>query len=188
MSNSDISHSWWRIKNWLRDRGRDRELAPGATPDEISLTEERLGFPIPPMLTASLRCHNGSGSFACPPRFEMLSCSGIVSAWESKTEVWPKDSSSPFSPHFVPFASDGSGGILYLIAGEASDTRIHEHSREGEEISPTSHPMWDSLSAYLYHTAEALETGEALDGYQRPDEDSTFLLWEDADYDEDDEE
>ncbi|MEV0445526.1 SMI1/KNR4 family protein [Streptomyces spectabilis] len=188
MTNDTISYSWWRIQNWLRDRGRDRELAPGATPEEISQTEERLGFSIPPELADSLRCHNGSGSFACPPRFEMLSCSGILRVWEIKTSIWPSDSLSPFFPNFVPFANDGSGGCLYLIAGREAESGIREHSREGDGLGSNPHPMWASLTAYLYHTAEALTTGEPLDGYQCPDEDSSFLMWEDAVDDEIDDE
>ncbi|MFE9649980.1 hypothetical protein ACFYO0_38905 [Streptomyces sp. NPDC006365] len=37
--------------------------------------------------------------------------------------------------------------------------------------------MWDSLASLMHHTAEALESGHILDRYQRPGDESDFLLW-----------
>ncbi|MFI7018946.1 hypothetical protein [Streptomyces sp. NPDC050164] len=66
--------------------------------------------------------------------------------------------------------------LLHLDASRPQE-RIHEHDKLGASHL-SSHPMWASLPALLHHTADALETGRSVDGYRRPGDDSSFLLWE----------
>ncbi|MFH8366710.1 SMI1/KNR4 family protein [Streptomyces sp. NPDC018031] len=174
---SPITRSWQRIENWLGARGRIRELAAPATREDIAGAEERLGSALPAEHAELLRCHNGGGSFTLPPYYEILGTTELVTAWETKTRVWSQDRYRPYDPRWVPFASDRAGGVLYLDAGPHGDRRVRGHDREGGSDLTTSHPMWGSLTSLMRHTAEALENGGDLDGYQRPGEEDAFLLW-----------
>lgn len=171
-----ISESWHRIENWLLDRERIRELAPPATVQDISRVVERLGVKLHPDHTQLLLGHNGGGSFALPPYYEILSTSEVVDAWRIKTDVWADQPRSPYRPHWVPFASDRAGGVLYLDVSQPGD-RIGAHDREGASLL-SSHSMWASLPSLMHHTADALESGHMLDRYRRPSDEEDFLLWE----------
>ncbi|WBB63889.1 SMI1/KNR4 family protein [Streptomyces sp. WMMC500] len=179
---NSIGHSWSRIESWLRDRDEMRELAPPATERDIALVEGRLGVRLPPEVSESLRYHNGSGAFTLPPHFGMLSTLEIVKAWEVKVSVWAGSDYHPFSAHYVQFATDGCGGELYLDARNWKDRHIREHDKEGADLR-SAHPMWSSITSLLHHTAQALESGEELDGYYRPGGDGDFLLWRFTDAD-----
>ncbi|MGW1748936.1 SMI1/KNR4 family protein [Streptomyces sp. NPDC002092] len=109
-----ISESWSRIECWLRDRERIRELAPAATGQDIAQAEEPLGVNLHPDHRQLLLGHNGSGRFALPPYYEILSTSEVVDKWRLKTDVWADQPCSPYRPHWVPFAADRAGGVLYL--------------------------------------------------------------------------
>ncbi|MFE9764244.1 SMI1/KNR4 family protein [Streptomyces sp. NPDC005808] len=170
-----ISESWHSVESWLRDRERIRELAPPATSKEIARVEEHLGMNLHPDHTQLLQGHNGSGSFTLPPRYVVLSTSEVVDEWRIMTDVWAGHPHSPYRPHWVPFASDRAGGVLYLD-GSQPRARIGAHDKEGASLlSP--HSMWASLPSLMHHTADALESGHILDRYRRPGDDD-FLLWE----------
>ncbi|MFC7309275.1 hypothetical protein ACFQVC_34335 [Streptomyces monticola] len=80
----------------------------------------------------------------------------------------------------MPFAADGAGGVLYLNAGESTDSRVHAHDKEGSPTGITTDPMWASLTALMHYTAEALRTGEAVDGYLPPNDATDLREWRDA--------
>lgn len=179
----DIGHSWSVIEAWMRDRGEARKLPPPATAKELAEVEERLGARLPEELAESLRCHNGSGLFRLPPIFEMLGTTGLVNCWAVKVQVWADARHVLYAPSWIPFASDGAGGVLYLDAAADASPAIHEHGKLG--ASPlTPHPMWQSLTALLHHTAEALVSGASLDGYTRPGDDDWLMHWQDTEDEE----
>lgn len=171
-----ISESWHRIENWLRDRERIRELAPPATGQDIARVEELLSVHLHPDHRQLLLGHDGSGSFALPPHYEILSGSEVVDAWRIKTEVWGDHPYSPYRLHWVPFASDRAGGVLYLDVSQPRE-RIGAHDKEGTSLL-SSHSMWASLPSLMHHTTAALESGHVLDRYRRPSDEDDFLLWE----------
>jgi hypothetical protein len=171
-----ISESWHRIERWLQDRERLRELAPPAAGQDIARIAERLGVNLHPDHMQLLLGHNGSGSFTLPPYYEILSANEVVDAWRIKTDVWADHPHSPYRPHWVPFASDRAGGVLYLDVSRP-DEHIGAHDREGSSLL-SSHSMWASLPSLMHHTADALESGHVLDRYRRPSDEDDFLLWE----------
>ncbi|GAA2131396.1 SMI1/KNR4 family protein [Streptomyces synnematoformans] len=176
-----ISHSWWRIEHWVRSHEEDmQEAPPPATSQDITQAEQLLGLSLPAEIRELLTCHNGSGPFLLPPGFHILSTSEIAEQWKLNTTASAQDPYSPFLPTYAPFAADGSGTVLYLDTGSPQDPRIHERDREGEAPSITPHPMWNSITSLMYHTAEALESGDVLDRYLRP-VDTDFMEWRFAD-------
>ncbi|MFD3517973.1 SMI1/KNR4 family protein [Streptomyces sp. NPDC058657] len=176
-----ISHSWWRIENWARDHDMAQELAPPAAPEELAQVEESLGLQLPPEICELLRGHNGSGDFTLAPFYSILGTAAILTQWESKVDVYGQGQWASYFPHYVPFASDGGGGVLYLEAGDPVDPRVRDHDKEGQSVSVTSHPMWQSITSLLHHTAEALESGEPVGRYLRPTERSDFRQWRSVD-------
>ncbi|MFF3688357.1 SMI1/KNR4 family protein [Streptomyces sp. NPDC002187] len=185
MTSQDIGHSWRRIESWLRRREQLRTLAPPATAADLAAVERRCGVKPPRDLVELLRHHNGSGSFTLPPVFAILSTTELIAHWEIKVEIWSDHPYSPFRASFLPFASDGAGGVLHLDTAPGGDGRVQAHDREGGSLGVTDHPMWDSLPSLMHHTAETLESGHALDGYLPPGEESDFLIWEDDLWDDD---
>ncbi|GGT57708.1 SMI1/KNR4 family protein [Streptomyces coeruleorubidus] len=177
MEPAPLGESWQRVERWLEERGSARELAPAATPADLARAEEQLGMGLHPDHALLLLGHNGSGNFCLPPLYEILSTDEVVTVWRSKTKVWGDGSPPAYAPSWIPFASDGAGGVLHLDVSRPQE-RIHEHDKLGADHL-SSHPMWVSLPALLHYTADALETGRYLDGYRRPGDDSSFLLWED---------
>ncbi|MEV5320832.1 SMI1/KNR4 family protein [Streptomyces sp. NPDC052687] len=170
-----ISASWHRIENWLHDRERLRELAPPATHQAITQLEHHLGAAVHPDHAQLLLGHNGSGGFALPPHYEILSTDEIVAVWQIKRAVWANEP-RPYGPHWVPFASDRAGGVLYLDATRPHQG-IQEHDKEGASAL-SSHVMWASLPSLMHHTADALESGHVLDRYRRSGEDGDLLVWD----------
>ncbi|MFI5803359.1 SMI1/KNR4 family protein [Streptomyces sp. NPDC051561] len=175
MSIPPISQSWWRINAWLLDHEVVQELPPPASRQEIALTEEFIGADFPAELVESLLCHNGSDIFELPPMFRVLALEEIRLNWVSRTSS-PSDH-APFLPHYLPFAADGMGSVLYLDAQERAGHRIHQRDKEGGSPGITAHPMWGSLSALLHFTAEALESGDPLGRYLRPTAESDYRDW-----------
>lgn len=74
-------------------------------------------------------------------------------------------------------AADDCGGVLYQGTDVPPNQRIHERDREGGAPSITSHPMWESITSLMHHTAEALESGDALGRYLRPSAETDFMGW-----------
>lgn len=170
-----ISESWHRIESWLRDRERSRELASPATSQDIAWVEGRLSENLHPDHRQLLLGHNGSGSFTLPPHYEILSTSEVVDAWRIKTDVWGDHPRSPYHRHWVPFASDRAGGVLYLDVSRPANASVLT-TRRAPLLSP--HSMWASLPSLMHHAADALESGHRLDRYRRPSDEDDFLLWE----------
>ncbi|GHH45748.1 hypothetical protein [Streptomyces candidus] len=67
--------------------------------------------------------------------------------------------------------------MLYLDASDPADPRVRDHDKQGRSATVSSHPMWQSITSLLHHTAEALECGEPVDRYLRPTERSDFQQW-----------
>ncbi|MFE9649370.1 SMI1/KNR4 family protein [Streptomyces sp. NPDC006365] len=178
-----ISHSWWRIENWVRGQGVMEQLPPPAAQHDITLIEQRLDLQLPKEITELLLCHNGSGRFLLPPCFKVLNARGIVESWELKADTSAQSKYYPYRPHYVPFAADGAGTVLYLDASGTAEPAVHEHDREGGSPDITSHPMWESITSLMHHTAEALEFGGVLGRYLPPSEETDFLEWRFADLD-----
>ena len=171
-----ISESWQRVERWLHDQERIRELAPPATRQDLARVVKRLGVHPHPDHVQLLLGHNGGGGFTLPPYYEVLSTTEVVDAWRIKTEVWADHPYSPYRPHWIPFASDRAGGVLYLDAFQPGE-HIGAHDREGTSLL-SAHPMWASLPWLMHHTADALESGYTLDRYRRPSDEDDSLLWE----------
>ncbi|WP_433544503.1 SMI1/KNR4 family protein (plasmid) [Streptomyces sp. CA-294286] len=139
--------------------------------------EEGLGRELPSEIRELLRGHNGSGVFTLPPYYGILNTAAILSEWESRVHIYGQGEWVTYFPPYVPFASDGGGGVLYLDASDPADPRVRDHDKQGGSVSVSSHPMWQSVTSLLHHTAESLESGEPTDRYLRPTERSDFLQW-----------
>jgi cell wall assembly regulator SMI1 len=177
MEPAPLGESWQRVERWVVERGRAPELAPAATPADIARTEEQLGTGLHPDHALLLLGHNGSDSCCLPPCYEILGTDEVVTAWRTRTRVWGDGWPLAYAPSWIPFASDGAGGVLHLDVSRPHE-RIHEHDKPGASHL-SSHPMRGSLPALLHYTADAMETGRHLDGYRRPGDDDPFLLRED---------
>ncbi|MER7701242.1 SMI1/KNR4 family protein [Streptomyces sp. NPDC096095] len=190
---SPISESWTRIEAWLaRHTPRTfAALGPPAERSAIAVAEQAIGQPFPEPLVESLLRHNGMGHFdLLPPFWSLLDVEGITRAWQVRTEIYGDevagvDEGDPNGEHgpwwhgqWIPFAFDGGGD--YLIVDQRSS---RHRGRIGDADHETGcffrrHPMWASLQALLDATANALETGEAVDGYLPVVVDEDELDWE----------
>ncbi|MFD6415931.1 SMI1/KNR4 family protein [Streptomyces sp. NPDC060194] len=175
-----IAESWGRIEGWARDQGVSRELGPPATTEDIARVEAHIGRTMPYELAELLRGHDGTDLYVLPRHWTLLSTSAITSWWDTMTTVWGRGDHPYFLPTYVPFASDGGGSVLWVDSEGSAGRYVHGQSREGESVV-NGHPMWDSLTSLMHHVAEALETGEPLDGCLRPDDTSDFGMWRHVD-------
>ncbi|GAA2119331.1 SMI1/KNR4 family protein [Streptomyces synnematoformans] len=173
-----ISESWRSIERWVHERERTDSLAAPATPQEIETVQERIAVQLPPEIVELLKRHNGS-TFPFPPFYLLLGTQEIILKFETKRSAWGESTFAPWSRHWVPFASDGSAGALYVDTAPGSDGRVHEHTREGDSTL-SSHPMWTSITALMHHTAEALDRVEQIDGYRPYQGDDDLIDWEDV--------
>jgi cell wall assembly regulator SMI1 len=166
--------AWTRIERWLAANApaTHRTLRPPATPERIAAAQAHLSTAFPPDLVASLRRHDGveatAAAFTLPPFFRPLPLDHLVREWTVDCQVTADLAPTPFGWHraFVPFAADGSGGVLIV------DQRPGGHGRVGRfdpEMGGPGFEQWPaSLADLLEKVATSLETGTPYDGRYRP--------------------
>jgi len=147
-------------------------LAPGASEAQITKAEESLGIVFPDAFRESVRIHDGEteeeawlfGSHT------LLSLDIIVHFWEqdrqlaamTQTDDWcfddvpPEIASVAWNSKWIPFASDGSGGYLYIdfdptAAGQSA--QIIQTTSEGEYrlVARSFEAYMDVFCQHLQH-------------------------------------
>lgn len=177
----EVISAWERIVRWLRKHApaSAEALRPGATGEEISRLNERLGFEIPDVLEAWLRLNNGStskdttqplpgGGWRVDPHIDSLVLPGNY-AFRSCEEIWNKyrfylrsaeemGDEEYWKPSWIPVAEafDSPDGLIVVAEDSAPDAPL---LRFAEYYHPS--PYLPSLSGYLVSVADLLEHGEA---------------------------
>lgn len=190
---SPITESWYRMETWLAENAPHTfaKLGPPAEPAAITAAETAIGLTFPDALAESLLRHDGTNHAVLLPPFWMpLSTHGIREAWRIRTETYASifgdaqdgDAEAEYGPwwhrQWIPFAGNGGGDELVIdqrptrLRGRMGDA-FHE---DGCYFLP--HAMWASLPALMHMTADAMETGEPLNGYTRVVTDEGRLDWE----------
>ncbi|WP_424183968.1 SMI1/KNR4 family protein [Actinokineospora sp. G85] len=145
-----VEAAWQRIDEWLRNfaPATARRWNAPATPEEIGVLQRELGVELPDDLVVSLGVHNGArvGGFTLPPAYAPLSAVEIT---RKARELCARG--GDWDGRFVPFASGGGDGVLYLDQRGAG--ALGEHSGPGRGGWPRG------LPDLLEQTAELLNSG-----------------------------
>src|SRR5262249_31196389 len=111
------------------------------------------------------------GLFVLPPFYTPQSLSGMLADWTGTCGIIATEDTSwtgdtPWWDRaYVPFAEDGSGGVLFV------DLRPGEHGRVGEfypDDGGNSATWPGSVAELLEGTASSLESGRPYAGHYRP--------------------
>ncbi|WP_433732009.1 SMI1/KNR4 family protein [Actinoplanes sp. CA-051413] len=171
-----VNAAWKRIEIWLAAHApaTRRSLQPPADAKRIDAAQRRMSVAFPADLVASLRRHDGVShnrgtAFTLPFFYGPMAVSDIPAEWLTLcgvvVEVFGQQDSTWWDKAFVPFASSGDGGNLFV------DQRPGSHSRVGEFYNEdgVSFEEWPaSVTELLEKTADSLETGRAFGGSYRP--------------------
>ncbi|WP_346120458.1 SMI1/KNR4 family protein, partial [Nonomuraea roseola] len=171
-----VNRQWRRIEGWLAanaPKSRSR-LGRPARAGTIAVAEAQMGLRFPDDLRASLLRHNGGFSL---PGHDTSGVRSIRDTWrylcrddhdnggDPREELW--------DGQMIPVGPDGSGGYLVMDSerGDLGETL------EADSMYFTGEPWARSFHALLKATADALESGEPVDGH-RPRVISGELVWE----------
>ncbi|RLV04386.1 SMI1/KNR4 family protein [Streptomyces griseocarneus] len=171
-----MGQSWARIETWLREHApaSSRQLAPPAARTAIAAAEDRLGTSFPQPLVESLLRHDGTDlATVLPWGACLLGTEDIVRTWEMKMDIFGEDAdillddpTMRYGPwwnrRWIPFAAFGNGDHLVIDGFGRVGEANHEDGGHFYD-----HPMWASLPDLFACVAEALMTGEILDGCQQ---------------------
>jgi len=170
-----VNAAWKRIEVWLAAKApaTRRSLRPPATETAIDAAQRRMSVAFPADLVASLRRHDGvaysGAAFTLPFFYEPMPVKRIPDTWRSLctslAQVFDAAESTWWDKAFVPFASSGDGGNLFV------DLRPGGHGRVGEFFNETgvSFSRWPgSVAELLEKTADSLETGRPFDHTYQP--------------------
>jgi len=170
-----VNAAWKRIEVWLAAHApaSRRSLRPPAAAKEIAAAQRRMSVAFPADLVASLLRHDGvtsrGAAFALPFFYDPLPVAQIASEWLSLCTVLAQafgaEESTWWDKSFVPFASSGDGGNLFV------DQRQGNHGRVGEfynEVGVSFAEWPGSVAELLEKTARSLESGHPYDNRYRP--------------------
>ncbi|MEV4164059.1 SMI1/KNR4 family protein [Nonomuraea dietziae] len=171
-----VNRQWRRIEGWLAanaPKSRSR-LGRPARAGTIAVAEAQMGLRFPDDLRASLLRHNGGFSL---PGHDASGVRSIQYTWrylcrdDHDNGGGPREES--WDGQMIPVGPDGSGGYLVMDSerGDLGETL------EADSMYFTGEPWARSFHALLKATADALESGEPVDGH-RPRAISGELVWE----------
>jgi cell wall assembly regulator SMI1 len=171
-----VDAAWKRIETWLAAHApaTRRSLQPPADAKRIDAAQRRMSVAFPADLVASLRRHDGVSrnrgtAFTLPFFYGPMPVGDIPGEWLSLcsvlVEVFGEQDSTWWDKAFVPFASSGDGGDLFV------DQRPGNHSRVGDFYNEegVSFEEWPaSVAELLEKTADSLETDRPFGNSYRP--------------------
>ncbi|MGW4943341.1 SMI1/KNR4 family protein [Actinoplanes sp. NPDC004185] len=171
-----VNAAWKRIETWLAAHApaTRRSLQPPADTKRIDAAQRRMSVAFPADLVASLRRHDGvihdkGAAFTLPFFYGPMPVRDIPGEWLTLcgvlVEVFGQQDSTWWDKAFVPFASSGDGGNLFV------DQRPGSHSRVGEFYNEdgVSFEDWPaSVTELLEKTADSLESGRPFGNSYRP--------------------
>ncbi|MEU7891628.1 SMI1/KNR4 family protein [Nonomuraea sp. NPDC049152] len=172
-----VDRQWRRIERWLSVNAptSHRELGSPGRAGTIAVAESQMGLRFPDDLRASLLRHNGGFPL---PGHETEDIRGIRDTWRYLCEGDDFDAAAgprveAWDGRMIPLGPDGSGGYLVLdsVKGDLGTTV------EASPMHFTGEPWARSFHALLRAIADALESGEPVDG-ERPAVISGELVWE----------
>lgn len=133
-----IETVWNRIDTWLARHAPAilSKLQPGATDEELRLTEAVMGIELPQEVRASYRVHNGCNGWPCIEHWRLVSLAEMSEIWQMMKGILddqdptneyffgPQDGeilSEPFPlqvvwwhPKWIPLLEFGNGDGLYV--------------------------------------------------------------------------
>lgn len=158
-----------RLEKWLHQHRRRylEGLLPGASAQELDVTQAALGVPLPQDLRALLSWHNGqNGDFIghLENNWDLMSAGRIV---EAKRELDGSDrAQTGWQPAWLPFLEDDDGNYLVLDTSQPAGP-----VREFWQGNPDHSVAAPSLAAWLEQFVGAVEQGR----YHEDPERGTFL-------------
>lgn len=155
---------WDRIEAWLKTNAPEalNNLREGASEEDLQQLETALGYHLPEDVRASLRLHNGEGSFV--DGWILLSLRAMLQEHRQQVEVlhWLQETDDKpdwwWRPHWIPLAGSGGGDLLCVNVAPESDQPMgqiiaFDHEAGSGLIAP-------SFSAFLSNVADRLEAGK----------------------------
>lgn len=123
---------WELIENFLQENAQEifESLNEPAKDEEIAELEDQLGLKLPDEFKTSLKIHNGEGpdegwifsDWSLLPISEILACYNQEKNKVQEVDILADEYTLPvlWSPKWIPFAYDGSGGYLSIDLSPAS--------------------------------------------------------------------
>lgn len=166
---------WERIEAWYQVQGASHLLHQGATVTDMAATERQIGVTFPAEMRESLLRHNGStdGGWSYGTLLDLEGIQREEQVWRSLLD------DGTFHDHadhdasegrdeiqqgwwvrgWIPLDADGGGNGAVVDAVPGPRGRVGQIIDMDHEIGPSG-PAFQSLSGYLNHVLEALESGE----------------------------
>ncbi|MEV6494795.1 SMI1/KNR4 family protein, partial [Actinoplanes sp. NPDC051633] len=178
-----VNAAWKRIETWLAAKApKDaRTLRPPAKAGAIVDLQRRMSVAFPADLVASLLRHDGvqGGGFELPFFFWPIPVDGIADHWLSTCTVLAHnggaDTSEWWDKAYVPFASSGDGGYLFVDQRPRwGNGRVGEfYNEDGVKFEGWPPTVADLLE----ETALSLESGRPFRDRFRPRVKDGSLEW-----------
>ncbi len=184
-----VNRQWRRIEKWLRANAPEtfRTLRPPARRGTIAVAEAQMGVRFPDDLRASLLRHNGSrvipdvGSLRLY-LYGMYGVKEIRDTWralcrQEGVDYTPDPRVEWWSGRMIPVGDDGNGE--YLLVDSVRRDVAGTFAENGGTFA--TGPDWTSYYALLRTVADALVTGQPIEGWLAPQVTDGALGWVDVD-------